>query len=113
MLEYEYKYPLEVLDSYLYRNLRRDISGRIISDNITWFKLGRTTRNYIVDKILREMESVVKELCPKTELAYHDTSGNRWVFLVFKGSPSAAELRQMQRAYEAVFDPTFMRWRVS
>jgi hypothetical protein len=83
----------------------------VVSENITWFELRKTTRNEILDKTLREMESKVKEYCSKAELAYHDTSGNRWIFLVLNGNPCENELRQMQRAYKEVFDPAFVRWR--
>ena len=110
MYEYEYKYPLEVLDNHLYPNLRKDMSGKVVSENITWFELRKTTRNEILDKILREMESKVKEYCARAELAYQDTSGNRWVFLFLNGKPSKYELKQMQRAYMDIYDPTFRRW---
>lgn len=39
MREYECEYPLEVLDDYHYPNLRRDRSGKVISENISWFRL--------------------------------------------------------------------------
>ena len=104
--EYEHRYPLEVIDNHLYPNLRRDATGRVISENIAWFVLRKTVLNPVVkektDNLLGEMESKVKEYCSNAELAYQDTSGNRWVFIVFNHNPSKEELKQMQRAYEEI-----------
>ena len=104
--EYEHRYPLEVLDNHLYPNLFRDTSGRIISENIAWFRLRETTLDPQVkekiDNVLGEMESKVKEYCSNAELVYQDTSGNRWVFILFNHNPIKEELKQMQRAYEEV-----------
>ena len=114
MHEYELKYPLEVLDNHLYTNLRRDRSGMVVSDNITAFLLREITRDEakeVFNRVLSEMEFKVKEYCPNAELAYSDTSGNRWLFLLFNGKPSKDELKQMQRAYREIYDPTFKRWR--
>ena len=55
-----------------------------------------------IDNALGEMESKVKEYCSNAELAYKDTSGNRWVFILFNHNPSKEELKQIQRAYEEI-----------
>jgi hypothetical protein len=102
--EYGHRYPLEVLDNHLYPNLRRDASGRIISENLAWFVLRETMLDPVVkektDKMLVEIECKVKEYCSNAELAYQDISGNRWVFILLASDPSKEELKQMQRAYE-------------
>lgn len=109
MREYERKYPLEVLDNYLYPNLRRDGDGRVVSENITCFTLGEipldsVIEGKILDRALNEMESKVKEYCSNAELAYQDSSGNRWVFLLSNRNPSKDDLKQMQRAYAEMYD---------
>jgi hypothetical protein len=82
MREYEWKYPLEVLDTFLYPNLHKDGNNRVISENITWFTLCRKNGT---DRTLMEMESETKKDCPNAELAYFDLSGNRWIFLILNG----------------------------
>lgn len=112
MREYECKYPLEVLNSHLYPNLRRDGRGIVISDNITSFRLEvLDSEKRVLDGVLREMESKAKEYCSNAELAFRDSSGNRWIFLLFNGESSKDELKQMQIAYEKIYDPAFMKWR--
>ena len=99
--EYEHRYPLEVVENY--PNLFRDASGRITSENIAWFKTVLDPQiKEKIDNILREMESKVKEYCPSVELAYQDTSGNRWVFILFNNKPSKEELKQIQKAISIV-----------
>lgn len=108
MREYEHRYPLEALDTHFYPNLYRDENGNVISENVTWFTLRRAMFDPAVkerqDKMLAEMEVEIKKYCPNAELAYHDASGNRWMFLIFNGSPSKDELRQMQKAYSEVYN---------
>ena len=82
--EYEQRYPLEVLDNHLYPNLYRDPSGRIISENIAWFTLRKTTLDPQVkkiDNVLGEMESKVKEYCSNAELAYQEQRDLAWLLL--------------------------------
>jgi hypothetical protein len=113
MHEYECKCPLEVLDTCFYPNLRKDRSGRIVSENITFFTLRRyKSMDETLTKILKKMESEVRGYCPGAEVVYCDVSGNRWVFLLLNGNPSKGELVQMQKAYKEVYDSTFMRWRI-
>jgi len=104
MREYEHRYPLEVIDNHLYPNLRRDGSGRVISENIAWFRLKEMIFSpegkEKIDNVLAELESKVKEYCSKLELAYQDTSGSRWLFLLLNRDPNKEDLKQSQRAYE-------------
>lgn len=105
MLEYERKYPLEVINNYLYPNLRRDQNGRTVSENITWFTLREILDPIVkekIDRALKEMESRIEEYHSNAELAYQDFSGNRRVFLLFNRNPDKDDLKQMQRAYEEI-----------
>jgi len=116
MRKYEPKYELKRLNKYFHPNLLRDGDGKgnVISEIITWFTLRRYIRIRkfeLLDQTLREMESEVKIPCPKAELAYRDSSGNRWFFLLLNGNPSKDELDNMQEAYKKVYDPTFTRWK--
>jgi hypothetical protein len=112
MREYHCKYPLKkiVVEGYRhYKNLLRDAGGIVISENITCFRLEDEQR---ASKIMMEMESKVKEYCPKAEVVYDDANRNRWISLIFNGKPSKIELDQMQEAYQKVYDPKFIKWRI-
>ena len=104
------KHSLERIEN-IYPNLYRDKDGVVISESITWFTLENRKASEAIDGILLQMEAKVKEYCPRAEIVYQDASGNRWVFLIFNGNPSKDELMQMQKAYEAVYDPEFIKWR--
>jgi len=100
MREYEPKYPLEVLDTFLYPNLLKDSNNKVLSQNITWFT---STETRAVTKILGEIESKVKKNCKDAEVAYHDISGNRWIFLILNGNQSRRNLGQMQAVYKKLY----------
>jgi len=119
MLKYVCVYPLNevVIDDYHYKYLLRDSSSpvpRTLSENITWFNIGDAfyeQTEKTVNEILLKMESAAKEFCDSLQVAYSESSGNRWVFLLYDGNPTKDGLRQMQKAYEELFDPNFKRWR--
>ena len=102
MREYHPKHPLERvtrLDPPRYwccYNLLRDENGNIISDNITYVNAEVATQ----DPILKEVEAILNDCCPKVELAYTITSGNRWIFLLYEGDVTLQDLERMQNAYE-------------
>jgi hypothetical protein len=98
--EYEPKYPLEVLDTFLYPNLLKDSNNEVLSENITWFTL---TKTQDLNKILKEIESKVKKSCQNAEVAYCDSSGNRWIFLILNGNQSENKLRRMQTVYKKLY----------
>jgi len=98
--EYEPKHPLNVLDTFLYPNLLKDSDNKVFSENITWFILCKTQG---LNKILNDLESKVKKLCKNIEIAYHDTSGNRWIFLILNGNKSENKLRLMQKVYKKLY----------
>jgi hypothetical protein len=100
MREYEPKHPLEVLDTFLYPNLLKDSRGEVFSENITWFTLYKT---HGLNKILEDMESKVRKSCQNVEIAYCDSSGNRWIFLVLNGNESENKLRRMQTIYKKLY----------
>jgi hypothetical protein len=100
MREYEPKYPLEVLDTFLYPNLLKDGNNKVLSENITWFT---STKTQGLNKILKEMESKVKKSCQNAEIAYHDSSGNRRIFLILNGNQSENKLRRMQTVYKKLY----------
>ena len=100
MREYEPKYPLEVLDTLLYPNLLKDSNGKVLSENITWLTLTKTPD---LNKILKEIESKVKKNCQNAEIAYCDSSGNRWIFLILNGNQSENKLRRMQAVYKKLY----------
>jgi hypothetical protein len=108
MREFIPQYPLEYLHHidpllyWRYQNLLRDEKGRIISENITYFKTDRKNLNQEVNKL----ESMIKEYCPNTELVYHDVSGNRWIFLLYIGNLSKNGLNLVQQAYEKLYNST-------
>jgi hypothetical protein len=97
MREYEPKYPLEVLDRLYYPNLLRDRNNVVLSENITYFA---STAD--ANKVLEIIESRVRKNCRNAEVAYYDSSGNRWIFLVLNKHPSQPVLRRMQAVYEAL-----------
>lgn len=115
MREYERKYPLSRVlikdesDVHYYPNLRKDENGNVISENITFFTLRKTED---LMQILMKMETEVKKYSQNLEIAYEDISGNRWIFIFLNNKQSRNELRAMQKAYENIYDPTFMRWKV-
>ena len=91
MREYEPRYPLERLDTFFYPNLLKDGNNKVISENITWFTLHRTQD---LDKILKEIESKVKQNCQNAEIAYYDSFGNRWIFLILNDNQSENKLKR-------------------
>jgi hypothetical protein len=100
MREYEPKYPLEILDTFFYLNLLRDSNGRVLSENITWFVSAEVRDS---TEILAEVESQVKKSCQGAEVAYHDSCGNRWIFLVLNGNQNRRNLGQMQAVYKKLY----------
>ncbi len=100
MHEYESKYPLEILDSFLYPNLLRDSNNRVITENITWFAPTKTQGS---NGTLEEIELKIKKSCRDIELAYHDCCGNRWIFLILNGAPSEVNLRRLQKIYKKLY----------
>jgi len=100
MREYEPKHPLEVLDRLYYPNLLRDSNDVVLSENITFF-VSRENPN--ANKILKEIELTVWKGCSNAEVAYHDFSGNRWIFLVLNKNPSQPILRRMQEVYKKLY----------
>jgi len=117
MHEYVSKHPKKeiVIDDYHYTNLYRDGQGMVVSENITSFALGsdHSDKRKIeaAKKVMEEMELRAREQCPKVEVVYEDLSGNRWVFLLFKGEPNKDELMKMKGCYDMLYDPEFIRWR--
>lgn len=117
MRRYEPKHPMEeiVIDNYHYRSLHKDDNGVVISENITCFSLGddysEARGDEATKRVMGEMELNAKQHCQKLEIAYSNSSGNRWVFLLFNGYPTKDELMQMKKAYEDLYDPEFIRWR--
>ena len=97
MLEYNLKYPLQVIDDYFFPNLRKDADEKIISENIACFKLKDLDESIIV-----KIERKIKRWCQNLELAYNYVSGNCWFFLLFNGTPTKYDLKQMQRVYDRV-----------
>ncbi len=100
MREYEPKYPLEVLDRVYYPNLLIDSNNVVLSENITYFI---STEKLEENKILKEIESRVRKDCRIAEVAYHDFSGNRWIFLVLNKNQSEPVLRRMQAVYKKLY----------
>jgi hypothetical protein len=104
-----------VIDDYHYEMLHKDGNGAVISENITFFTLGvvssETGDNDVTRSIMEEMESKAKQYCQKLEIAYVNSSGNRWVFLLFNGYPTKDELMQMKKAYQDLYDPKMVKWR--
>lgn len=100
MREYEPKHPLDVLDTFLYPNLLKDSDNNVFSENITWFILCKT---HDLNKILNDLESKVKKICKNLEVAYNDTSGNRWIFLILNGEKSENKLKRMQTVYKKLY----------
>jgi hypothetical protein len=107
MREYEPKHPLEVLDTFLYPNLLKDSDNKVFSENITWFTLANT---HDLNKILEEIESKVKKSCQNAEIAYCDSSGNRWIFLILNGNKSENKLRRMQTIYKKLYRRMNAHW---
>jgi len=97
MREYEPKHPLEVLDTFLYPNLLKDSCNEVFSENITWFTLHKI---HDLNKILEDIELKVKKRCQNAEIAYHNSSGNRRIFLMMHGNKSENRLRRMQTVYK-------------
>lgn len=103
-----------VIDSYHYKNLLRDGEGKVMSENITAFPLGYShseSRELAAKKVMEEIEMKAREYCPKIEVAYENSLGNRWIFLLFNGEPTKEELVQIRKCYEELYDPEFVRWR--
>jgi hypothetical protein len=100
MREYEPKYPLEVLDRVYYPNLLKDSNNVVLSENITYFV---STEKLEENKILKEIESRVRQDCRNAEVAYHDSSGNRWIFLVLNKNQNEPILRRMQAVYKKLY----------
>ncbi len=100
MRQYESKYPLEVLDTILYPNLLRDDNKVILSENITWFV---SEEKQDVDGMMKEIESIVQKSCRSAEIAYRDSPGNRWIFLVLNGNQDESNLRRMQTVYTKLY----------
>lgn len=116
MREYRCKYPMEevVIDSYHYKNLLRDGEGKVMSENITSIPLENShseSRELAAKRVMEEIELKAREYCPKIEVGYEDSLGNRWIFLLFNGEPTKEELMQMRKCYEELYDPEFARWR--
>jgi hypothetical protein len=72
----------------------------VLSENITFFRL---SKQQDLEKILMEMELKIKKVCKNVEIAYHDFSGNRWVFLVLNGNPTESKLRRMESTYKKLY----------
>ena len=100
MREYEPKYPLEALDKVYYPNLLRDSNNVVMSENITSLVLAEKT---CAKKVSTEIELRVRESCGNAEVAYHDSSGNRWIFLVLNKNQSEPILRRMQKVYTKLY----------
>lgn len=100
MREYEPKYPLAVLDKILYPNLLIDSNNVVLSENITYFVLPEKLDEI---KILEEIESKVRKDCRNAEVVYHDSPGNRWIFLVLNKNQSEPVLRRMQAVYKKLY----------
>ena len=101
MRAYEPKYPLAVLDSILYPNLLIDSNNVVFSENITYFV---STEKLYENKTLEEIESRVRKDCRNAEVAYHDSSGNRWIFLVLNKNQYEPVLRRMQAVYKKLYE---------
>ncbi len=97
MREYVPKYPLESLEQVYYPNLLRDSDNVVFSENVTYF-VSENMHGKVVQE-LKEIESMVKKYCVNVDLAYHDFSGNRWIFLVLEKNQTEPILRRMQTLY--------------
>ncbi len=100
MREYKPKCPLEVLDTFYYPNLLKDSNNEIISENITWIILHETEDP---KKLVEEIETKARKVWNKIEIGYHDSSGNRWIFLILNGKQNANNLRRMQTVYKKLY----------
>jgi hypothetical protein len=98
--KYEPKHPLEVLDKLLYPNLLRDSNGVVLSENIAWYKSPQKPDE---NKILTEIEITTKKSRQNLEIAYHDSFGNRWIFLVLSVNQSEYNLRRIQTIYAKLY----------
>ena len=72
----------------------------MISENITWFTLHRTQG---LDKILKEIDLKVRQNCQNAEIAYYDSFGNRWIFLILNDNQSENKLKRMQKVYKKLY----------
>ncbi len=97
MREYVPKYPLENLDRVYYPHLLRDSDNVVFSENITYFVLEELGEKETAE--LEEIESMVKKDCANVDVAYHDFSGNRWIFLVLDKNQMEPILRRMEAVY--------------
>ena len=97
MREYEPRYPFEFINRQYYPNLFKDSSNKVLSENITFFVLEEKNN---ANKVLGEMESTVRKNCRKAEVAYHDSFGNRGLFLVLNKNLNQPILRRMQAGYK-------------
>jgi hypothetical protein len=100
MREYEPKCPLEVMDTFYYPNLLKDSKNQIISENIAFFTLHETEDP---KKLLEEIETKARKVWKKIEIGYHDSSGNRWVFLILNDRQNDNNLRHMQTVYRKLY----------
>jgi hypothetical protein len=91
---------LEVLDTFLYPDLLKDGNNTVLSENITWFRSAETQG---LNKTLEEIESKVEKSCQNAEIAYHDSSGNRWIFSVLNGDQSENNLGRMQAVSKKLY----------
>jgi len=98
MREYEPKHPLELIDRIYYPNLLKDSNNVVLSENITFF-----VSTVDAHKVLEEIEYRVRKDCSNAEVAYHDSSGNRWVFLVLNKNQSQPILKRMQAVYTKLY----------
>ncbi len=102
MRKYEPKYPLENLGGFYYPNLLKDSHNVVLSENITYFVSADLGQKDAV--MLEEMEAIVKRDCANAYVAYHDSSGNRWIFLVLDKIQTEPVLKRMQEVYVKLYN---------
>jgi hypothetical protein len=100
MREYKPQCPLEVLDTFYYPNLLKDSNNEVMSENIAYFVLHETED---LKELLEGIESQARKLLKKIEIGYHDSSGNRWIFLILNGKQNENNLRSMQAVYRKLY----------
>ncbi len=97
MREYVPKYPLENLDRMYYPHLFKDSDNVVFSENLTYFVLEELGEKE--NRKLEEIESIVDKDCANVDVAYHDFSGNRWIFLILDKNQTEPILRRMEGVF--------------
>ena len=98
--------PLEQINSCIPIYICRDSNDYLISDHIFWPNLPENKSNPVYDKIMAEIENIVKQF--DVDVFWHFCNGNRWVGLRKKFS-SDKDIGKLVDAYRKVKDIDWMR----